>query len=669
MTENFGYDLPLDEVQTRRFQGSLNYWKGRNKFIKDMRAALSGNNPIEAPTSVQYKIRVIHGYVMATLLNEKLSRYLLRPVIQVIPEDGIDPEAMSKATRIEKAINLANYEIERKSDGDVWSRVIADAHMLDEGVEKWLLSPQHAWPELTKNDREVEAGGDYENKYPLGGESREAYKKRCGVPITKQYVPLEYFFPNYDGPNLVDSFEIAERTLISVLNNPLFRNEHGEEAFKNLPEPGPDGGYNQMVNIVEFVNNNCHAYYLAGPGQNARKWPKVEPWTHTFNGELKLLYKYEHETGRSLYNCVGGRFGGWKTSTNKIEGIGKGLLELSQAIDDILSQIYTNVRAKYWPSLNFVLDPEKRGYGPGTGKPDAPVVKEGEPLVTFVGEQILPIFEPKDDPMTMWLYDQIQGQISKMGGSSVLFGEKSPGVDTGYHQALQQTAAESLDEKLEQHINMGATQGALILMLLAKSIGEKVWMHYTEPNPREKKRKVGKYVFLDPEDLTPIPQLDAQVRKQRPVDFLSALRAAREASDDRGGKGPLMSDARIRQSILTLDAPDEEEAAILVESQKRELLASGVFSAKIGDLVNIKLAKHGVPEMSPELMQKADPALIQAIQSTQGQAAQAGGVDPNVLAGAAETMGLPPGPLPGDAEPENRLGEAIVNAQTTGAAI
>jgi hypothetical protein len=312
------------------------------------------------------------------------------------------------------------------------------------------------------------------------------------------------------------------------------------------------------------------------------------------------------------------------------------------------------------------MDPEARGFGVGNSKPEAPKVKEGESIVTFIGEEIATIFKAEDDPMVMWIFDQIQMQIGKLGGSAVLFGQRAPGVDTGYNQAIQQTQAESLDNKQEQHLQAGAEEEALIISLYAKKIGEPIDMCYIEEEKKTKKKSV-KYAVLDPKDLTPMPRFSAQVRKQRPIDYIAALRAFREATDDRGGKGPALSDETGREELLGMSAPDIEYKKILIESQKRELIANGFISDKIGDQANVKLAKHGTPEISPEILAKADPALLAAIQQIQPAAAEQGGTDPKLLGDMAGQVGLPPGPLPGDAEMGNRVGEAIEGNMMTGA--
>lgn len=658
MTEVYGQDLPDDAIITARFRSSVNYWKNRNRFINDIRRACEGLNEIEQPVSTQYKVKVLHVYILASLINEKVSRYMSQPLIQVIPNDDIDDEDHDRSTRIEQAINVGNYEIERRADAGCWDRVVIDAVLLDEGVEKILNASQTVWSELVAREK---------SGNPMSSKERSDYKKAMGNPLVKEYVPLEYFFPTYDGPKLKEAFEATERSVLSVATDDMFA---GSEALKQLPNMASDGGTSRMVNIIEYVNDNWHAYYLSSYNPNSKQqWPRINPMTNGYTGNLKLLYKYEHGLNHNLYNCVPGRFGGWKTNNNRIEGVGKAMLELSQAVDEIASQVFTNVRAKYWPSLNFKMDPEKRGFGVGGTKPTAPSVKEGEPIVTFVGEEILPIFKPEEDPMVMWLFDQVQTQIGRIGGSSVLFGGKDPGVDTGYHQALQTTSAESLDAKIEEHISIGATNEVLLEILHYKKLNEDIWMHYAEVNPATG-RKVGHYIVLDPTDLTPIPRLDVQVRKQRPIDYVAALAAAKQASDDREGKGPLLSDDTIATDILSIQAPDIEKKKIIIESQKREIINSGVLSSLISERTNIKVAKSGIPNVNPAMMQKADPQLLAAIQQGAPGTTQTGGLSPQLLGDNATAMGsagLPPGPVAGNPELANRVGEAAQGAIQTGA--
>lgn len=663
-------DIPSEDTLTAQFNFLLKYWKNRNLFIRDMRRALGGLNDIEGPKSAQYVVKVLHTYILASIINEKSSRYLPRPVIQVVPDNPLDDESRAKSTRIEQGINVGGYEIERRAGGDCYDRAVRDALLLDMGVQRIVSGHAAYWKDIVQRDTEVASGNasaEVMNKLPPESEERLLYKQEMGIPINKDYVPLEFFFPFYDGKSMPFSFEIEERSLYNVLNNPLYKNDIGQRTLNGLTL-GPDGGLNQTVNIIQFANDNVHAYFLGGPGANTgnNKYPRITPNSVQLSGKLMPLYAYEHGLGRSIYNTYSGRFGGWKTDRNEIERVGKGIMELSQAADEIVSQVLTNVRATYWPSLNFQLDPEKRGFGTGNSKPEPPKIKEGEGIVTFIGEAVAQIFKPEENPMAMWLFDTVQTQIGRLAGSSTLFGERAPGVDTGYNQAIQQTQAESLDNKQEQHLQAGAEEEALIVSLYAKRIGEPIPMVYVDEDKKTKKKAL-KYATLDPDDLSPMPRFSAQVRKQRPVDYIAALRAFREATDDRGGKGPALSDDTAREELLSISGPDIEYNKILIESQKRELIANGFITDKVGEQANVKLAKTGTPNISPEVLQKADPQLLAAIQQIQPAAAEQGGTDPSLLAGAAETVGLPPGPLPGDAEQNNRLGEAVQGTINTGA--
>lgn len=676
----YGLVLPNDDTLTARFKHLVSYWAPRNRFILDMRDAEAGRNDIEAPISTQYKVKVLHAYSIATIIRQKVARYKHLPNIQVIPDDTLFPDSRQLSSQIEKAINVGLAEIERRTTGDVWDRVIHDQHLLDEGVEKWLRAPNAFWTELVAYEESAERrkeNPDEMLEYPYLSEPdvREKYKATQGIPITRYYVPLERFFPQYDGNSLIEGFDVDDRTLLSVLNNPLFKaNDYNGDALSMLQPRGRDGGSSQVVYIVEYINNNWHAYYLAGMASNSTEWPAILPNSAEFLGSLRLLYKYEHKLGRSLYNCVGGAGGGWKTTDNFIEAVGKGMLELSTAADNVFSQVHTNIRAKFWPSLKATLDPEKRGFGTDASKAKMPKIQEGEETILFTGEDITPIFLAQEDPMTMWHWDTIQGQLGKMGGADVLFGEKSPGVDNGYQQALQKTSAESTDEKLQQRASVGACSGAELFMLHAKALKEDISMVYAETiedGPMKKRKTVGRIV-LEQSMLIPLPMLDAQVRKPSPMDYLTALRAFQMATTPSGNMPPAMSFDTARSEILDMNAPDEEEMKVLVEGIKREIVTTGVISAKVGDMINIQLAQTGVPEMGPEQLAKADPAMVAAMMAGGPQAAASGGADPSMLASGAEVQSqqggggtLPPGPVPGNPESLNRVGEAAsMNALT-----
>lgn len=480
--KDYRIEVPDSEYIRDGLNFAIQYWRGRNSFITDVRKMLAGENAIQAPISSQYKIRLMHTYLLASIVNEKAARFLHQPEIQIIPDDET-PEARARSTELEQGISRAFYEMERRGDPDSWSKLVVDSILIDEGVERIERATAAFWHELGSFKEQI---------------LRDNYKKEQGIHMRSVYVPLENFLPVYEGPTQVESYEYEMRSLRSVMTNPTF----DKSQLRNF-DMGTDKGLSQLITIVHHVNQQYHSYWALTPSQSAYNWPSIATTLEvpTYGGDPVLLYSYKHGLNRTIYNCVAGRFGGWKTSTNRIEGVGKGILELNQRADEIASQVLTNIGAKYWPSHKWTIDPDRRGYAVGGTAPKAPNVKEGEPIVLFIGEDLKPQFEPKEDPTVPWLFDQIKEQLGKLGGSPVLFGMRQPGVDTGYHQALQITQGEHLDEKIEQHLVQGAINRATLFFQHVRAGKEEVFAHFAQED--SKGHKQGKYVSIKPDELFP----------------------------------------------------------------------------------------------------------------------------------------------------------------------
>ena len=609
----------------------VEHWRTRNNYIKAMRLMLEGLNPITAPQATQYKVKVLHLHLLSSVANEKTARFLHQPQVQVVPNQP-DADSRKHSSRLEKALEAAFYEIERNGDGDVWSRIVFDAICFDQGVERMERAPAAFWPEATLLDDKGNPVRLFESDDEL-----DAYKKIKGLPIRSLYVAPEAFHPIYEGPNIVESYEFEYRSLRSILRNKLFA---GAEGLSNYQSTDLGTMLKTIVPLVHYTNHQIHAYYMMSPVENYTPGTTLEPEKLTA-GEPILLHSYNHKLGRVPYNVVAGRFGGWKTSDNRIEGINKGIMELNQAADEISSQMMTYVRATKWPTNVFKVNPEMRGYGPGQSTPQAPQVPEGQNITIFTGEEVAPLFTATDDPQVMWLLDQVKEQIARLGGSPVLFGQRQPGVETGYHANLQITQSEHLDEKIEQHLAQGAIGRANLFFQHIKAMDERVWCHVIDTN--QKGSKSGEYISIDPKDLVPMPRMDASVRKPRPVDFAASLRSAREASDDRGGKGPLLSDDTIRGELLARSAPDEEEYKIMVQEQKTRLRQTGLIDQLVAQRLNLKLAEKSAPEtVDPTAV---DPAIQQAMMMVGPQEQAAGG-----------GVNLPSGMPAGQSQPEANAG-------------
>jgi len=621
----------------------IDLWTPRNQMIAKTRAAIAGENPISAPTSMQFKVKVMHGRTMAAIFNEKKSRFSERPRIQVYAPPG-SSRSQAWSTELERGINLGISQIEDRSGGDAWGRVVGDVICLDGGVERWERVGSAGWPELAmaEDGREklAHAFEGTEDEYKA---HREDYKKQMGIPIRVVYVPFESFMPVWEGPTAVESFELEQRSLRSVLANPLFRSRGSE--ISALGE-SRDGDVRTYCTVVHHCNQNYHSYWALSPHRNSTsKWPDASRATVTSVGNPVFLYGYKHGLGELIYNIYDGRFGGWRNNTNpERESVMSGLLELTQDQDELLSQAKTNVRASYWPTPVYKVS--KKNRGGDEGPPRALVSEEGEPITIWDDESVDILIKPMDNPLWRELNNRIDQRIGQLAGSSSLFGEHQPGVNTGYHEQLAISRGESLDSVIERHLADGVRGRARKFAKHIVAMDEKV---YVFSPSGDKRKRGGKYVVIEPSDFNPMPIFDASVKMPRPVEFLSAVRAAIDASANRNGPGtPLLDDITIRTEILGRDDPDETERAIAIQGRKQKILDSGIIDKAIIQKLGIALMVQGQGQATPGQVGQAPGALQQAVQqmNMSGEAAAQGGVSPAAPQMQPGALMTPP---PGDA--------------------
>lgn len=667
-TANFTHELPTPQVMGERFREAVTFWSRRNAFIRAVRDMVNGRNQIQKPRPSQYVPVEVRSYLLTAAVNEKRARFLPVPEVAVIPE-SIGDERQAQATKLEKAINRAFYELERNGGGNTWEMVKTDAILLDEGVERIERFPGLAWPELVSIDgsptRLEELYGHDKNAYK---KAREEYKKQCGFPMRAVYVPLENFFPINDVPNPVEAFEVEFRSVRSVISNRMFSPEAKAALLEMYGHLSDAQQIRTIIPVVRYSNLWWYGYYVYG----SREWgPDTTPNIESIPvaGVPVLAYAYEHMLGRIPYNQVYGRFGGWRYQTNQIEPVMRALLEINNATDALLSQVATNVRARYWPNLKWKLSPDRALDGK---TPVPPNFNPGEPIPLYTDEDIEPVFRAEVDPMAQWLYAELVNQFHKIAGSPVLYGDREPGVRTGYHHALQISQAEHLDAILESNMAEGAMRRAELIAAHVKAMNERVWVSARETH-RRSERKYVEWVYLDPQDLYPMPELDARVRRPRSFDITLAVRTAREASAPRrNGAGPLLSDDTIYEQILGIDDPDREKRRIWYQTEIEKLFADDFVTNIIKQRINMRLFE-GAPSIPASAGQQIDPALAQAISASGGQlspevmaAVGAGMVPPNQPAtpqANIDTGGipLPGGYAPGEPQPKQVEGVATAN--------
>ena len=620
---NYALDLP-DEGQLRaRFSDAIETWRDDNLLVDEFRKALVGQNPIEAPVTAAYKIKKSHAYHLAAAVNEKESRFLDMPRIKVVPA-GFGERAQAESTRIEKWATTATEEIERNNPG-VHSSMVRDQILFGRAVSRVERAPAAFWPEMVIKGEDGKTNFERMYEDPTAYEkASEDYKRRAGIPIRRVYVPVESFLPILEGPTTVESFELEQRSLRSVRSNKMF-------DTSGLPDFDTGSGFKQNVIILHYANQDYYAYYALGPGtREYRKWPGADSPESMKGGTPILLHAYRHGLGRVPYNMVAGRGSGWRAQNrSETEYVMRAILDLNQNLDEINSQIHTAARAMGWPTPVLYLDQSLRGADDAIPKP--PNVQEGQPLTLWSTEKVGRLFEDQRLELLENQYKRLADRMSHLIGSSILFGERQPGVEAGYHANVLVTQSEHLDAKLDQNVARGHEDYVRLIFEHVAAMDEPTPVSYVEKNARG--QRAGQWVSLKPSDVSPMPIIEARVRGQRPMDYPAAIQSFLNATRPANGPGTqAMSTVTARGDILNMEAPEEEEWRIYEEDERQKAVATGVLSDLIVEKLRLKLVKESTPAVSAQQVAGADPALqgAGAELATNGELAAAGGLSPDM---------------------------------------
>lgn len=676
-TKQSEFDLPDQGQMAAMLRGQVDFWQPRNQLIDELRKTRSGENPVKAPSTTQYKVVVKHTQFLEAITNEKVSRFDDLPAIKITPV-GDSGDARKFSTKMEKNVNGIWGALRRQSGGNVWSRQVEDAILTDGGCARIERAPAAMWPELTIV--ETKGGEKSEKLYisrPFENEKeyekyREEYKESCHIPLRQVFVPHECFFPHYDGPVMTWAQEIEQRNLVQIMRNPLFYGSTGHSMLASFDD-GSSKQLNRKVVLMHYIDSVTHAYYALVPGSNSNnpRWPDALKPTELSIGTPVLLHSYKHRLGRTLYNYIAGRAGGFMGSnSSQSEGVMKAILELSRDGDEVWSQIATNLRSTAWPTLVAYYSKENRAADDGLPAP--PKIQEGQNIAMWADERLENAIKPIDINAAQWFMSQIRERIGELAGSQAIFGSRQPGVTTGYHESLQISQAEHLDNKIEQNVAEGAVDATVLFLKHIEAMDEKVPVWTTERSP--KYGDIGSYGWVTPEDVKRLrpAQIAARVRTPRDTDYPVKLQAFMQATADRRGPGtPAMDDDTARDVILGLDAPDEVQRKIDRQNIRQRIMDAGFIDQKVMEKLSVAVVKAGTPTVTGDMAAQADPALQQATQMLNGpggEAEQTGGVAPNLLAaqmegrqeaGVPSLSSTPSRPTPGGVRPRNGMGGGL----------
>jgi len=589
-------DAPSPQYIQDNLLDLFQHYRDRNEMYDEVMNHANGKNEIMKPKTAGYQVMTLHMWYVRSYLNERLARFLQTPHYRFIP-NGISEPAQSEASYNEKCINTLMYWA-RRSDDD-FGKTVTDVLLIDGGAMAWEANMKAAYPRLTNIDEQDE--DDITRGMPTGerGEeedddersddeiaarvekanrerikAREKYKKDQGEDglrklFTHRHVPYNAFFPFPDSDIPEEVVEIEMRSVRKVINNELF-DARVRAELKQQHDRDERTTFRDQVPIIRYCNKEWYAYYISTTDVMRGQTEGEDGMLNRFIkkeqvGKIELLYAYRHNAGRPLYTHYRGMHGGWGGGDNaEVKGKIRAMLDISTAIDELCSQAFSNVRETFWPTLLFKLDAERPEQPLNDSDAKKLTHRGTADMYLFKGEEALPMFQPKDNPIFNNLMERLTEAMAKIGGAPGLYGVHQSGVEGGYQENTLLQQADSQFARIENNIVTSAQDDLLVLLALIRAMGEKIPV-------RVRTKGAGKTyaedLVIDPKDLDPMPMVDADVRLKNPGDMAIAIRNFENATRDTSGPGTAaMPRDKGRELFLQDEQPDDTDAMLKVQA-------------------------------------------------------------------------------------------------------
>lgn len=613
---------PDPEYIARALPELFEIYEVRNEWIAKMRAHVNGENKIKVPTDTPYTVMTIHMMSLRAALNERLARFLQVPKYRITPPGWSDP-AQNYASTNERALNEMMYWIRRQKDD--YGRCIADVLTFEGGCMRWEPNTMAAWPRLmvdayNEDDvvKEVRLQGGDEEKQKR---ERERYKQSLGNDsLTKlfshTYVPFECYYPFPEGGEKPEDIEIEFRSVRKILESKLFSKQamsalaaQVDDEFVSLRDVAP---------IVRYCDDKIYAYYLIPEVfKPSKDQTLIRTLTEKFKDKtpqhMSLLYYYEHSAGLSLYTEYTGSEGGWTAGSNeKLIGKLRALEELNSARDDLASQEYTTIRNLQWPKMVVKQKMERPAQPLNDNDPRKVATHGTGNIYLYEGEEIGPMFQGFENPLLRGFKGDVIEGLSKLTGAPGLFGMHQSGVEGGFQEATLLQQADSVFARTEANIVTSSVNDAIVVLSLIRAMGEKVWVRV--PAKSAEGRKYFQTLCIDPNQLEPMPVIDAIVKAPPAADQRQQLANYAAAVADISGPGTAaMTPVAAREAYLNIEQPDEMDmqvhlAAILGPLSRDRI--SEEISKKYSFLsVAQQKALANSAQVDPMAMYAGDPAM------------------------------------------------------------
>lgn len=659
-------------------------YEERNEWIERMRMHVNGTNKIQVPTDTPYTVMPVRMMSLRAALNERLARFLPAPKYRVTPPGWSNP-AQEYASELEHATNELIYWVRRWNDD--YGRTISDVLTFEGGAMRWEPNAMAAWPRLMVDidgeddiTRSVEVDEDEDEKEVMKKKAaaREKYKQSLGndsLPklFTHSYVPYECYYPFPETGAPKEVIEIEFRSVRKILDNKLFSQESRDLLRHALTENRVS--LRDVAPIVRYCNCHVYAYYLIPEVfKPSKDTTLVKMLTDRFKERapqgMALLYYYEHNAGIPLYSNWAGSEGGWTTGSNEnLIGKLRALAELNTARDELASQEFTGIKNTMWPRM-VIKQNEDRPAQPLADNDPRKIATNGSGNIhLYSGEEIAPMIQSQENPLLRGFKSDVIEGISKLTGAPGLFGMHQSGVEGGFQEATLLQQADSQFARTEANIVTAAVNDIIILLSLIRAIDEKVWVRVEAETPEG--RKYYKSICIDPEQLEPMPVIDAMVKAPPAADQRQQLANYAAATADITGPGTAAMDRNTaREQYLNIEQPDEMEMRVLLQAIMDQV-APERLAQEIGkkyDFMTVEEQKAlaNSVNMDPMAALTADPALAAQMGAFNNAAPPPGEamMETPLMPNAAGTQGMGGGPITGLAQPgqtEGRIDQIMVD--------
>lgn len=553
----------------------------RQQMDEDARAAYFDTKAVDFPTEIRNPVAIAlrMPYDVVQRLKGILSR---DPFIKIEPI-GLSEKAQSLTSVMEAGTNALFEQLEREAPyNTVFSKIKEDQIIYGRAYGKLLYAPDHwasynAWvkdsmPELSESAQKLDSAEDVVRALrKIDGEARDI-KTLTLLPLALRHMSAPSTFPILGTTS--EYLYLSKKRVKEIIVGLEDRIYEGAPILLQQYLEAPDDVARarllmQEVDYIEYYSNTHFAYAIKGSvygSDKAGEMIRCEEHGYRMNPVVEFV---GDTTSDPEYPYMGMMY--------PIIGIARGM-------NDLMSQMFTNIRHWVWTTLFL----ESKMINPGDGvRPEPFDIAYGQINPMYEGEKFTSLSQLLG-PLNLevpQLWNFLRGLFSLMTLSPVLSGIAEGDVSAGYAiNSLRQGALTRWGTLVNNYNRGRELLAQLALNIIKYRIGETVVVHTGLKG--NSKRSI---IELDPTDFPDKVFFNADYQLKLPVDLAANVQIARMATEMRGTRPPLMSDSWAR-ALLEDEAPEQTEAEIMKQEWKYSPAAWAFFTQKVLEEAGIALA-------------------------------------------------------------------------------